>query len=211
MSAPSGGAGIYKSSWVSGSIPAGGTQAVTITFAPAAAIPYSGNLSVTADQTSGTNSIPISGAGASSSRVSLTGVVISSTGDRITGATLKVLDGANAGRTATSTDGNYRFENLAVGNANLSANGSGFSQTIKGLFINGAVALDFALVRAPTPATQPSPSPTPTPKPTPAPSGTRVGAICNDGWHSSATGSGACSSHGGVRCWKYSDGSCRAK
>jgi hypothetical protein len=34
----------------------------------------------------------------------------------------------------------------------------------------------------------------------------RIGAICNDGWHSSATGSGACSSHGGVRYWLYSDG-----
>ena len=37
----------------------------------------------------------------------------------------------------------------------------------------------------------------------------RVGAICNDGTQSSATGSGACSHHGGVRCWLYSDGNCR--
>lgn len=29
----------------------------------------------------------------------------------------------------------------------------------------------------------------------------RVGAICNDGWQSSATGSGACSHHGGVNHW----------
>ena len=29
----------------------------------------------------------------------------------------------------------------------------------------------------------------------------RTGAICNDGQSSSATGSGACSSHGGVRQW----------
>jgi hypothetical protein len=33
--------------------------------------------------------------------------------------------------------------------------------------------------------------------------GQRVGAICNDGWHSSATGSGACSHHGGVDHWIY--------
>ena len=39
--------------------------------------------------------------------------------------------------------------------------------------------------------------------------GYRVGAICVDGWQSSATGSGACSHHGGVACWLYSDGSCR--
>src|SRR5579859_2131978 len=36
----------------------------------------------------------------------------------------------------------------------------------------------------------------------------RVGAICNDGWVSTATGSGACSHHGGVRCWRYNDGTC---
>jgi hypothetical protein len=37
----------------------------------------------------------------------------------------------------------------------------------------------------------------------------RIGAMCNDGTTSSATGSGACSWHGGVACWIYSDGSCR--
>ncbi len=31
----------------------------------------------------------------------------------------------------------------------------------------------------------------------------RVGAICNDGWQSNATGRGACSHHGGVKEWKY--------
>lgn len=36
----------------------------------------------------------------------------------------------------------------------------------------------------------------------------RIGALCSDGWNSSATGSGACSHHGGVSCWKYSDGTC---
>ena len=36
----------------------------------------------------------------------------------------------------------------------------------------------------------------------------RTGALCNDGTTSSATGRGACSHHGGVKCWYYSDGSC---
>ena len=31
----------------------------------------------------------------------------------------------------------------------------------------------------------------------------RIGAICNDGWKSSATGQGACSHHGGVDYWIY--------
>jgi len=35
------------------------------------------------------------------------------------------------------------------------------------------------------------------------PKGKRIGAICEDGWKSSATGSGACSHHGGVDHWIY--------
>ena len=37
----------------------------------------------------------------------------------------------------------------------------------------------------------------------------RIGARCADGWRSEATGRGACSWHGGVSCWRYSDGTCR--
>lgn len=37
--------------------------------------------------------------------------------------------------------------------------------------------------------------------------GNRVGAICNDGWKSSSTGSGTCSNHGGVDYWIYKKGS----
>jgi hypothetical protein len=36
----------------------------------------------------------------------------------------------------------------------------------------------------------------------------RIGAVCNDKTNSTATGSGACSHHGGVNCWQYSDGTC---
>jgi hypothetical protein len=36
----------------------------------------------------------------------------------------------------------------------------------------------------------------------------RIGAMCNDGTTSTATGSGACSHHGGVSCWQYSYGTC---
>jgi hypothetical protein len=44
----------------------------------------------------------------------------------------------------------------------------------------------------------------------PGPSSYRTGAICEDGTRSSATGSGACSRHGGVARWRYSDGSTEA-
>ena len=93
MSAPSAGSGIYKASWVSGTIAPGASQAITVTFAPAAAISYNGTLTVNADQTSGTNTIPVSGAGSAASRVSLAGVVTSDAGERLNGVTLRVLDG----------------------------------------------------------------------------------------------------------------------
>ena len=35
--------------------------------------------------------------------------------------------------------------------------------------------------------------------------GVRVGAMCKDGYRSSATGKGACSSHGGVDYWLCED------
>jgi hypothetical protein len=41
--------------------------------------------------------------------------------------------------------------------------------------------------------------------PTPPCEGPRIGAVCNDGTHSEATGSGACSHHGGVHHWLYAD------
>jgi hypothetical protein len=34
---------------------------------------------------------------------------------------------------------------------------------------------------------------------------TRVGCMCNDGTQSTATGSGACSGHGGVNYWQCYD------
>jgi hypothetical protein len=49
------------SNWTSGVVAPGGSQTVTISFEPVAAGSFSGTLTVNADQTSGTNSIGISG------------------------------------------------------------------------------------------------------------------------------------------------------
>ena len=60
---------------------------------------------------------------------------------------------------------------------------------------------------APTPApaapATASPVAQTTSPPTAVPSGVRIGATCSDGSHSTATGSGACSHHGGVAYWLY--------
>lgn len=46
-----------------------------------------------------------------------------------------------------------------------------------------------------------NPPPTRAYIPPPGKTATPCGAICEDGWRSEATGSGACSSHGGVERW----------
>lgn len=54
----------FSGNW-SGTIPSGGSRAVTVTFAPLAATAYSGTIVVNGDQTGGTNTIGVSGAGTS--------------------------------------------------------------------------------------------------------------------------------------------------
>lgn len=65
MTAPAG--GVYTASWTKGVIQPGASQLVTVFFTPAAAQSYNGNLTVNGDQTSGTNTIAISGSGAGAS------------------------------------------------------------------------------------------------------------------------------------------------
>jgi hypothetical protein len=54
----------YTASWTTGTIGAGASQVVTIHFAPLAAQDYNGAITVTADHTSGANTIAVSGTGA---------------------------------------------------------------------------------------------------------------------------------------------------
>ncbi len=61
MRVPSG--GVYFVSWTNGTIPPAGSQQVTVYFAPTAATSYNGTFTVNGDQTSGTNTMAISGTG----------------------------------------------------------------------------------------------------------------------------------------------------
>jgi alpha-tubulin suppressor-like RCC1 family protein len=56
----------FSGAW-SGTIAAGGSQDVTVTFTPVAAIEYSGTVTISSDATSGTNTISASGTGVSAS------------------------------------------------------------------------------------------------------------------------------------------------
>lgn len=59
---------VFSGDW-SGTIPAGSSQNVTITFQPTAATSYSGSLTVNSNSTGGTNTAAISGTGVNATRV----------------------------------------------------------------------------------------------------------------------------------------------
>lgn len=78
--------------------------------------------------------------------VSLTGTVSALGGARLSGATVRISDGANAGA-STTTDGSgaYRFDNLTRSNANVFASAPNYDTTGSGLFLDGTRALNFTL------------------------------------------------------------------
>tara|TARA_Y100000768_G_scaffold376411_1_gene348431 strand:+ start:980 stop:1510 length:531 start_codon:yes stop_codon:yes gene_type:complete len=83
---------------------------------------------------------------------------------------------------------------------------SGYGQITSGPLAQcDPTRLDNYVKPTPKPTTVPTPTiePEPTPTRTPVEPRYRIGAICNDGTRSSATGRGACSWHGGVREWLY--------
>ena len=57
------GDGVFTASATSGTVAAGGSTSVTLTFTPAAATSYGSTLTVTSDATSGTNTTTLSGTG----------------------------------------------------------------------------------------------------------------------------------------------------
>jgi len=139
----------FTASFTNGTIPAGGSQAVTIRFAPTAAIDYNGTLSVSGDQTSGSNTIVVSGRG--DGPVSLTGIVRSSANNAgIPNATVTIRDCANPGRSATTNGGgSYRIDGLTASNCNVTATAPGYTERTLGVRVDGATSLDFVLLPPP--------------------------------------------------------------
>ena len=85
--------------------------------------------------------------------VPLGGSVTASTGERIVGATITVLDGPNTGDTAVTTDGgDYRFTSLTTGNANFKAAATGYDDDRRGVLVNGTNSLNFTLTAVPATA-----------------------------------------------------------
>ena len=79
----------------------------------------------------------------------MTGIVSSTTGQRIGGATVTAIDGPDVGRsTVANSNGEYRFDTLTIANANFRANAPGFAEDRRGTFVNGTNTLNFTLTPA---------------------------------------------------------------
>ena len=71
----------YTPNWTSGQIPAGGSQNVTLRFQPWAPMPYDGTLTISADHTSGTSTLSVSGTGTRPPGRGVFGIMTDATGD----------------------------------------------------------------------------------------------------------------------------------
>ncbi|OQX12061.1 MAG: hypothetical protein BWK80_44140, partial [Desulfobacteraceae bacterium IS3] len=119
-------------SWSSGTIAAGGSKSVTVTFKPTAVQTYSGTVTVNSDKTSGTNTIAISGAGTQAVvSYTISGYVKNAGSAAISGVTLTF---SNSGGTATTdTSGYYSkaFTAAWTGMVTPSKSGYTFSPTTR--------------------------------------------------------------------------------
>jgi hypothetical protein len=82
--------------------------------------------------------------------VTLSGTVRDSVSESgLSGATVMILDGPNAGqRTTTTSSGSYEFSGRNSGNTNVSAKRIGYHEKRSGVYIDGINTLDFALDRS---------------------------------------------------------------
>ena len=139
----------FSGNFPSGTIAANASQAVTVTFAPTAAQSYSGNITVTANQTAGSNTIAASGTGVAVQSFTLSGLVTETpptTSTVLSGVVVTIVDGANQGKTATTgADGRYQITGVVNGGYTVSATRAGYTAVALPVGINGNTTLDFRL------------------------------------------------------------------
>ena len=164
--------GGYALNWTSGAIAPGGSQQVTVRFAPTAAQAYDGTLTVNGDHTSGTSTASLSGRGTAPAPAlaTITGTAAEPGSGALGGATIEIRDGPDAKKTTTTdATGTFTLPGLQPGSVTVRASKSGYSDIDQriSLVAGGVVALTFTVPKVATPAPTP-PAPTP-PTPTPPP------------------------------------------
>ena len=139
----------FTGNFTSGTIGTNASQAVTVTFSPTAAQTYAGNITVTGNQATGTNTIAVSGTGIGLQTFTLSGLVTETaptTSTVLSGVVVTVIDGANQGKTATTgNDGRYQITGVVNGGFTVSAAKAGYTTLMLPVGINGNTTLDFRL------------------------------------------------------------------
>lgn len=139
----------FSGNFTSGSIAAGASQAVTVTFAPTTGAAFSGNITVTGNHVSGTNTIAVTGNGGVATTFTLSGVVTESAPTLSTmlgGVTIRILDGANAGKSAvSSSDGRYEITGVVNGGYTITATLAGYANASLPIGIDGNTTFNIRL------------------------------------------------------------------
>lgn len=140
----------FTGNFTSGTIAAGASQVVTVTFTPTANTTSTGTITVAGNQASGTNTIAVSGSAAVETAFTLRGIVTESAptiSTVLAGATVRFVDGANQGKSAVSgADGRYEITGLTGGGYTVSATLAGYTSAALPIGIAGATTtLDFRL------------------------------------------------------------------
>jgi hypothetical protein len=159
--------GVYTANPAGMTVAAGGSLPVTIQFAPVAAVNYGGTLTISGDQTSGTNTLPVSGTGVTApvttppATFAVNGTVTDGISrGNLPNITVQVASGTNAGKLAvTDTSGNYAMSGMIAGTFTLSASATSYQTTTHQVTASASTRVDLVLQRV---ATTPTPTPTPT-------------------------------------------------
>ena len=186
----------YSPNWTSGTIPPGGSQQVTVRFAPASAQSYDGTLTVNGDHTSGANTVALTGKGIAPvpALATLSGIATEPGAGALGGATIEVRDGPDARKwTTTDASGAFSLSGLQPGSVTVRAQKSGYADTDVRVTLaaGGVVSVTLSVPKSPTiPETSPAPpvpappdstvpAPAP-PAPVPAPPSTPSAAALED-------------------------------
>lgn len=132
-------------SWTSGAVAAGGSQTVTIRFAPTASGAFSGEIVVNGDQTSGANALPVSGSSLASFAGTWTGSHVS-TACHGTGSAQDLICGAARGAYKVGTP-LYFSVTLTQNGTSVSgiANVGGPSGPVTGTIVGNTLTLSGTL------------------------------------------------------------------
>ena len=139
----------YSGNLASGTVDAGATQTVTVTFAPIAGQLYAGTITVNGNHRSGANTIAISGTGFTVPTFTLSGVVTEApptTSTVLAGVRVAFLDGANAGKSATTgADGRYQITGVVNGGYTLTATLAGYVPAALPVGVDGNTTMNIRL------------------------------------------------------------------